>query len=175
MSRIPETTDLSEKLNESTPVFYGCLLLLLTLRFNAMINVIQQRTFSRLCCEVWSSQIVSQSWNIKFPSSTHHVLIAEAGEGTNARGEIQAICYSLCKSLTIFLLSKCFAILCTPCQKLICLRLLQVMQMQLLRWCMKLWLSCQIPSEWMNSMTVFIHRFLPESNSHLWMSRWHSE
>lgn len=117
MSRIPETTNLNEKLNESTPVFYGCLLLLLTLRFNAMINAIQQRTFSRLCCEVWSSQIVSQSWNIKFPSSTHHVLIPEAGEGTNARGEIQAICYSLCKILKIFSLSICFAIFCTPCQK----------------------------------------------------------
>lgn len=159
MSRIPETTNLNEKLNESTPVFYGCLLLLLTPRFNAMINAIQQRTFSRLCCEVWSSQIVSQSWNIKFPSSTHHVLIVEAGEGTNARGEIQAICYSLCTILTIFSLSICFAIFCTPCQK----HLLQLMQMQLklqpLRWCMKLWLSCQIPSEWMNSMTVFNHRF----------------
>lgn len=131
MSSIPETTDLNETVNESTPVFYGCLLLLVTLRFNAMINAIQQRTFSRLCCEVWSSQIVSQSWNIKFPSSTHHVLIAEAGEGTNARGKIQAICYSLCKTLTIFSFSIRLAIFCTPCQRLMHLHLLQLLQMQL--------------------------------------------
>lgn len=131
MSSIPETTDLNETVNESTPVFYGCLLLLVTLRFNAMINAIQQRTFSRLCCEVWSSLIVSQSLNIKFPSSTHHVLIVEAGEGTNARGKIQAICYSLCKILTIFSLSIRLAIFCTPCQRLMHLHLLQLLQMQL--------------------------------------------
>lgn len=99
---ICETTDLKATANESSPVFYGCLLLLVTPRFNAMINTIQQWTFSRFCCEVWSSQIVSQSWNIKFPSSTHHVLIAEAGEGMNARGKIQAICYFLNDNLLTF-------------------------------------------------------------------------
>lgn len=163
MPRIPETTDLNEKLNESTPVFYGCLLLLLTLRFNAMINAIQQRTFSRLCCEVWSSQIVSQSWNIKFPSSTHHVLIAEAGEGINARGKIQAICYSLCKTLTIFSLSIWIAIFCTRWQGLMCLHLLQMMQIQLkvqLHW----W-SCDYYASFLlnefNDLAFFIHRFLP--------------
>lgn len=52
MSSIPVTIDLNETVNESTPVFYGCLLLLVTLMFNAMINAIQQRTFSCLCCDV---------------------------------------------------------------------------------------------------------------------------
>lgn len=35
-------------------------------------------------CE--AHKLLSQSWNIKFPSSTQRVLIAEVGEGTNARG-----------------------------------------------------------------------------------------
>lgn len=50
MSRIPEITNLHATVKERSSAFLWLPFTAATLRFNAMINATQQRTFSRLCC-----------------------------------------------------------------------------------------------------------------------------